>query len=67
MLQVLPVISTFNLADFAFIFPIIDFPTMFILLVISLITNGFVWLIVGCTKMKTHLLQAKAHAVAYEQ
>ena len=57
MLQVLSGILTLNLAAFVFIFPTIEFSTMLILLVMSLIANGLVRLIVGRAGIKQQLMQ----------
>lgn len=60
MLQVLAGILTINLVAFVFIFPDIEFPAMFVLLVISLIANGLVRLVVGRTEIKQQLMQPTA-------
>ncbi|MHA3962562.1 MAG: hypothetical protein AM325_003400 [Candidatus Thorarchaeota archaeon SMTZ1-45] len=67
MLQVLAGILTLNLAAFVFIFPGINFSTMLILLVISLLTNGLVRLIVGRTDIKVQRIQSRGDTVSSEQ
>ncbi len=67
MLQVLAGILTLNLAAFVFIFPGITFPTMLILLVISLLANGLVRLIVGRTDVRKQRLQARSDTTSSDQ
>ncbi|MFW9964211.1 MAG: hypothetical protein ACFFCX_11640 [Candidatus Sifarchaeia archaeon] len=67
MLQVLAGILTLNLAAFVFIFPGINFSTMLILLVISLLANGLVRLIVGRTDVKKQRMQSRSDTVSSEQ
>ncbi len=67
MLQVLAGILTLNLAAFVFIFPGITFPTMLILLVISLLANGLVRLIVGRTDVRKRRLKSRRDAISSDQ
>ncbi|MFW9975312.1 MAG: hypothetical protein ACFFDQ_08615 [Candidatus Thorarchaeota archaeon] len=67
MLQVLAGILTLNLAAFVFIFPSITFPTMLILLVLSLLANGLVRLIVGRTDVRKQRLQSRGDTTPSEQ
>lgn len=57
MLQGLAGILTLNLAAFVFIFPVINFQTVIILLVITYLANGLVRLIVGLTDVKQKIIQ----------
>ena len=58
MLQILAGILTINLAAFVFIFPNINFASMLILLVISLIANGLVRLMASRTDIKQKIMQS---------